>query len=138
MDDAEQQPDNQGESSDKTADDDVECEDSYCAGYAVTEGDEPETHPADAEWEADTEPHQEVVTYAVRHIDRLEECGKTKGNQQRKQHFLEESLHILTLNPCKSSVRMPTRYQSAAISIRVGFHLPPTMTSKHSPQCRPP
>ena len=57
MDDAEQQPDNQGESSDKTADDDVECEDSYCAGYAVTEGDEPETHPADAEWEADTEPH---------------------------------------------------------------------------------
>ena len=48
MDEAEQQPDNQGESSDKTADDDVECEDSYCAGYAVTEGDEPETHPADA------------------------------------------------------------------------------------------
>lgn len=41
MDDAEQQPDNQGEPSDKTADDDVECEDSYCAGYAVTEGDEP-------------------------------------------------------------------------------------------------
>ena len=64
MDDAEQQPNNQGESADKTADDDVECEDSYCAGYAVTEGDEPETHPADAEWEADTEPHQEVVTYA--------------------------------------------------------------------------
>ena len=44
MDDAEQQPDNQGESSDKTADDDVECEDSYCAGYAVTEGDEPRSH----------------------------------------------------------------------------------------------
>ena len=59
-------------------------------------------------------------------------------DRQRKQHFLEKSLHILTLNPCKSSVRMPTRYQSAAISIRVGFHLPLTMTSKHSPQCRPP
>lgn len=44
MDEAEQQPDNQGESSDKTADDDVECEDSYCAGYAVTEGDEPFSH----------------------------------------------------------------------------------------------
>ena len=111
MDDAEQQPDNQGESSDKTADDDVECEDSYCAGYAVTEGDEPETHPADAEWEADTEPHQEVVTYAVRHIDRLEECGETKGNQQRKQHFLEKSLHTLTLNPCKLSVRMRSSSQ---------------------------
>ena len=32
------QPDNQGESSDKTADDDVECEDSYCAGYARNVG----------------------------------------------------------------------------------------------------
>ncbi len=41
-----------GVGSGKTADDDVECEDSYCAGYAVTEGDEPETHPADAESEA--------------------------------------------------------------------------------------
>ena len=68
MDDAEQQPDDQGESSDKTADDDVERENSYCAGYAVTEGDEPETHPADAEWEADAEPHQEVVTLSLIHI----------------------------------------------------------------------
>ena len=92
MDDAEQQPDDQGESSDKTADDDIECEDSYRAGYAITEGDEPEAHPSNAEWEADAEPHQEVVTYTVRHVDRLEECGKAEGNQQRKQHFLERQL----------------------------------------------
>ena len=29
-------------------------------------------HPPDAEWQADADPHKEVVTYAVRHIDRLE------------------------------------------------------------------
>ena len=39
--DTEQQPDDQGESSDKTAEDDVECEDSDCAGYTVPEGNEP-------------------------------------------------------------------------------------------------
>ena len=44
--DTEQQPDDQGESSDKTADDYVQCEDADCAGNTVTEGNEPETHPS--------------------------------------------------------------------------------------------
>ena len=56
--------------------DDIECEDSYCARYAITEGDKPEAHPSEAEWEPNAKPHQEVVTYAVCHVDRLEECGK--------------------------------------------------------------
>ena len=38
----------------------------------VAAGNEPEAHPPDAEWQADADPHKEVVTYAVRHIDRLE------------------------------------------------------------------
>lgn len=80
MDDAEQHSNNQGKSSDKTADDDIKCEDPYCAGYATTEGDEPKAHPSDAKRKPDTDPHQEVITYAVCHIDRLEECGKAEGN----------------------------------------------------------
>jgi hypothetical protein len=76
MDDTEQQSSDQGESSDETANDDIECEDSYCARYAITEGDKPEAHPSEAEWEPNAKPHQEVVTYTVCHVDRLEECGK--------------------------------------------------------------
>jgi len=76
MDDTEQQSSDQGESSDETANDDIECEDSYCARYAITEGDKPEAHPSEAEWEPNAKPHQEVITYAVCHVDRLEECGK--------------------------------------------------------------
>ena len=32
----------------------------------------PEAHPPDAERQTDADPHEEVVAYAVRHIDRLE------------------------------------------------------------------
>ncbi|EEQ62441.1 hypothetical protein CBFG_06153 [Clostridiales bacterium 1_7_47FAA] len=45
---------------------------------------------------------------------------------------------IRTRSPFKSSALIPTRYQLSPYSIRVGFHLPRTNTSKHSPQCKPP
>ena len=38
----------------------------------------------------------------------------------------------------QASALIPTRYQLSPYSIRVGFHLPRTNTSKHSPQCKPP
>ena len=40
--------------------------------YSVTAWNEPEAHPPDAERQADADPHEEVIAYAVRHIDRLE------------------------------------------------------------------
>lgn len=79
MDDAEQHYDNQGESSDKSADDDIKCEDPYRAGYTITEGNEPEAHPSDVKRKLDTEPHREVITYAVCHVDRLEEYCKAES-----------------------------------------------------------
>ena len=45
---------------------------SHLRDPAVAAGNEPEAHPPDAEWQADADPHKEVVTYAVRYIDRLE------------------------------------------------------------------
>ena len=88
--DTEQQPDDQGESSDKTADDYVQCKDTDCARYAVTEGEEPETHPSYAKRQADTKPHQEVVAYAVSHVDRLEECCEAKCKSEWNYNLLHE------------------------------------------------
>ena len=76
MNDTEQYPDDQGKSPYETSKDDVQGKYSNCAGYTVTEGDQPEAHPSEAEWEPNAKPHQEVVTYAVCHVDRFEECGK--------------------------------------------------------------
>ena len=48
--DTEQKPDDQGKSSDETADDNVKCEYADCCGNSKAEGDKPEAHPSDAEW----------------------------------------------------------------------------------------
>ena len=61
--------------------------------------------------------------------------GRQRWNHQPPQVNLHQ---IRTRRPFRSSARMPTRYQSAAYSMRVGFQRPPTITSKHCPQCRPP
>ena len=52
MNDTEQQPDDQGESSDKTAENDIECEHADRARDPKSAWDEPEAHSPNAEREA--------------------------------------------------------------------------------------
>ena len=52
MNDTEQQPDDQGESSDKTAENDIECEHADRARDPESAWDEPEAHSPNAEREA--------------------------------------------------------------------------------------
>lgn len=138
MNDTKQQTCYQDHPSDQSTDDDVQGKDSDCTGNAEATRDEPQIHPAYSKGTADKQPHKEEVTASVLHIHRLEQESQEQCCQERKKDLFEKGLHIRTLRPIRLSILIPTRYQLSSISIRVGFHWLPTITSKHSPQCRPP